>query len=112
MILTIAQASICKTKPIHTSRIFSPQIPSMSNTLYNLHAGNDLPICAQPRASLQCCTREYINRVREAVKEELLDGLREEFEETVEAFEQVVGRMITCKFITEYRNLTHDATYS
>jgi len=46
---------------------------------------------------LQCCTDEYITRIRERVRQELVRGLREEFEDTVEVFQRIVGEVTECK---------------
>lgn len=57
-------------------------------------SGSSLPVCTLD--DLQCCTDEYITRIRERVRQELVRGLREEFEDTVEVFQRIVGE------VTEY----------
>ena len=60
-----------------------------------LFPGSSLPVCTLD--DLQCCTTEYITRIRGRVKQELVRGLREEFDDTVETFQRIVGEVTACK---------------
>ena len=64
--------------------------------------GTGLALCATDQE--QCCTPEYINEVRREAREELVEGLLEEYEDTLDNFNDIVDDVLVCRC----HSLLHD----
>ena len=56
----------------------------------------DLPYCLSN--DLQCCSADYLERVKEKVQQELNEGLRDEFQNVIDQFEDELDNLLDCEF--------------
>lgn len=68
----------------------------MSLVYTHTHTGSNLGVCTTQ--SSQCCTRAYIDDVTQRAQEFLQNGLREELEQRIGSYNDIVQRVTGCEY--------------
>lgn len=63
----------------------------------SLPTGASLSVCQT--ADNQCCTQDYLDRVRRELGQDLLDGLKEQLENREDELEDILHRFSDCELI-------------
>ena len=68
----------------------------MSLVYTHTHTGSNLGVCTTQ--SSQCCTQAYIDDVTQRAQEFLQNGLREELEQRIGSYNDIVQRVTGCEY--------------
>ena len=88
--------------------VYSQSRHLCTHTHTHTHTGSNLGVCTTQTS--QCCTRAYIDDVTQRAQEFLQNGLREEFEDRIDSYNDIVGRVTRCKYMQYFRKGGVDVT--